>query len=199
MAHKGGKREKAVLKYDRFFYTPIGSKNATEKELRREYSRLRSIARKRLERIKGTEFEESEVFRWNYGKYKPLKEIKTRGELNYLLYEVSRFVTAETGSLSGLKRQRDEMIKTFHEHGYTFVNRQNFKRFTDFMESMRIKNLNRIYDSKRLAEFYETAERKKLSEEEMQRAFRKWQKHEKKRMKIRHRDPRKSDLYRRDF
>ena len=39
---------KDIFKFNRFSYTPEGAKQLTEKNLREEYSRLRSIAVKRL-------------------------------------------------------------------------------------------------------------------------------------------------------
>ena len=131
MAYKGGKREKAVLKYDKFFYTPIGSQDATDKQLRQEYSRLRSISRKRLERMRGTEWQESQQYKWNQEKYKPLSEVKSKAELSYLLMEVSKFVTAKTSSIKGLENQRKQSIQSMHERGYEFVNKENYKRFYD--------------------------------------------------------------------
>lgn len=196
MAFKGGKRDKATLKYDSNLYTPTGAKALTDKELRTEYSRLRSIARKRLERFEGTEWTTSQIYKYNKEGFKPLAEIKSDRELRMLLSDVARFVTAERGSVSGLEKERKQAVKTLNERGYTFVNKKNFRKFAEFMEYVRTANLNRMFDSKRVADFYEATERKNYSEEEMRDAFKSWSRNQKKQNKIQNNDKKDSKKYR---
>jgi hypothetical protein len=196
MPYKGGRRDKAKLLYREEVYTPEGAKTLTDKQLRKEYSRLRSIARKRLERFEGTEWTDTQVYKLNAGQYKPLKEIKTDRELRHLLSDVARFVTADTGSVSGLEKQREKGVRTMQERGYDFVTKDNYRKFADFMEYARVANLNRLYDSKRIAQFYDWAEKKKLSGENLFKAFRSWSKNQKKLKKIQNIDPRNSSQYR---
>ena len=146
----------------------------TEKQMISEYSRLRSIARKRLERFEGTEWVDTQQYRANAGRYKPVKEIKNKTELVALLSDVSRFVTARTGSVSGLQVQRRQSIQSLHEHGYTFVNRKNFKQFADFMEDWRTWDRNRLYDSARVAELYHEAKKKQIPPDQLKRDFEFW-------------------------
>lgn len=109
----------------------------SEKELRREYSRLRSVARKRLERFEGSEFEDSNVYRYNKGKYVPLSQVSNKGELVHLLSDVARFLTAEAGSVTGQRAIRDKAIATWHEKGYTWLNKSNYAAFARFLEFSR--------------------------------------------------------------
>lgn len=109
----------------------------SEKELRREYSRLRSVARKRLERFEGSEFEDSNVYRYNKGKYVPLSQVSNKGELVHLLSDVARFLTAEAGSVSGQRAIRDKAIATWHDNGYTWLNKSNYAAFARFLEFSR--------------------------------------------------------------
>lgn len=196
MPYKGGARKKATLKYDKNLYTPTGAKELTDKELRQEYSRLRSIARKRLERFEGTEWTTSQIYQYNKEGFKPLKEIKSDRELRYLLSDVARFITAERGSVSGLEKERRQAVKTLNERGYTFVNKKNFRKFAEFMEYVRTANLNRIFDSKRVADFYEATERENRSEEEMRSAFKAWSKNQRKKNKIQNKSKKDSNKYR---
>lgn len=199
MAYKGGLREKAQLRYEKEVYTPESSKTLSNKELRKEYSRLRSIARKRLERFEGTEWTDTQVYKLNAGVYKPLKEIKSDRELRHLLSDVSRFVMSETGSVSGLTKQRETAVQTLNDRGYEFVNKENYRQFAEFMEYARVSNLNRMYDSKRIAEFYEATEKKELANEELRKAFRSWTRKQKKLKKIQNINPRKSSQYRKEI
>lgn len=109
----------------------------SEKELRREYSRLRSVARKRLERFAGSEFEDSNVYRYNKGKYVPLSQVSNKGELVHLLSDVARFLTAEGGSVSGQRAIRAKAISTWNEKGYTWINKSNYAAFARFLEFAR--------------------------------------------------------------
>lgn len=202
MPYKGGARQKATLKYHDSLYTPYGAKDAvssnkiTEKELRTEYSRLRSIARKRLERFEGTEWTTTQIYKYNKQGFKPLKDIKSDSELRYLLADVARFITSDRSSVSGLEKERKRAIQTFQEHGYDFVTKKNFRQFTDFMEYVRTANLNRIYDSKRVAEFYEANERKKFTNEELRDAFKQWTKKQNKKNKIQNKNKKDSSKFR---
>lgn len=198
MAYKGGAREKATLRYEKELYTPQGSKNLTDKELRKEYSRLRSIARKRLERFEGTEWTDTQIYRLNAGQYKPLKEITSDRELRHLFSDVARFVNAEVSSVSSLEKQREKGVQTLNERGYDFVNKQNYRQFAEFMEYARVSNLNKMYDSKRIADFYEATEKKKMSNEELRKAFRLWTRKQKKQKKIQNINPRNSSQYRKE-
>lgn len=175
--YKGGSTTGSSLRYPVEAYVPsvvMMSKYMTEKQMISEYSRLRSIARKRLERFEGTEWVDTQQYRMNAGRYKPVKEIKNKTELVALLSDVSRFVTARTGSVSGLQGQRRQSLQSLHEHGYTFVNRKNFKQFADFMEDWRTLDRNHLYDSARVAELYHEAKKKQIPPDQLECDFEFW-------------------------
>lgn len=109
----------------------------SEKELRREYSRLRSVARKRLERFGRSEFVDSNVYRYNKGKYVPLSHVSNKGELVHLLSDVARFLTAEAGSVTGQRVIRDKAIATWNDKGYDWINKSNYAAFARFLEFAR--------------------------------------------------------------
>lgn len=156
MPYKGGKRERATLKYDRDWYLPHSAKANMpehEKQIREEYSRLRSIARKRLDRIRGTEWESSDIYRQNVGKFKPLSQI-SQSELPGYLDAVSRFVLAQRSSIKGLEQYRKASVETLQKQGFSFVNEKNYNEVVRFLEVSRIANLNRLFDSYRQAEWF---------------------------------------------
>lgn len=132
-----------MARYTKFFF-PISAyqpqalqEGYSEKELRREYSRLRSVARKRLERFEGSEFEDSNVYLYNKGKYVPLSQVSNKGELVHLLSDVARFLTAEAGSVTGERAIRDKAIATWHDKGYGWINKSNYAAFARFLEFSR--------------------------------------------------------------
>lgn len=151
--------------------TTIDGRLVNEKTIRADYSELRRIALDRLERFVGTEWEDSQVYRYNKNRFKKLSEIKSPEELSSLLTDVHTFVNAKTGSVTGLVRQRAETIETLHDHGYDFVNRSNFRQFTDFMDNMRRAHISRILDSERLTDLFKSSQERAVTPEELKNAM----------------------------
>lgn len=141
------------------------------KEIRQDYKELRKLANRRLERFKGTEWEDSKQYKRNAGRYKKLSEIKSDRELAYLLTDLQRFTSSDTSTVRGLARHRNATIETLREHGYDFINRNNIRAFGDYMEQLRAKGIARLYDSARLADVFETAEKKRVSPDEVLQKF----------------------------
>lgn len=135
-------------------YTPIALHQWAERDLRKEYSRLRSIARKRLERFKGTEWTQTAIYKRNKNRYKPLSQIKSRSELERLTADVALFVTAKTSTVSGLKAQRERTVKTMQEHGYTFVSAVNIRDIWEWLEEVRSSGLGQVLDSGEAVYYY---------------------------------------------
>ena len=122
---------------DLYMYNATFLRSLGTPELSAEYNRLRKIALKRLDALSRSEFKEGQTYKKNAGLYNKTAREMSRSELIDALTAVGHFVGAKGGSLRGLQRIRAKAISTLHEHGYTFVNRANFKAFTDFMEAWR--------------------------------------------------------------
>lgn len=174
------------LEPDEFLtYQDLASGKYTEKERRELYSRLRSVSQKRLQRMKGTVWSRTLTYKQNKDLYKPLKEIKTISELNTRLAKLTRFISAETGTIKGLKAQRAKSIAALKSHEFTGINEENWFDFTDFMEEMKADYEGEIYVSDKWVDrFREIDElRNELSVEnidvsfkEVQDNFKKYQK-----------------------
>lgn len=132
------------------------------KQIRADYSEMRRLANERLKRFVGTEFEDSSSYKKNSCKYVPLKEIKSDKELAYLITDLNKFVNSKTSTVTGLKQQRSEAVEILNERGYDFINEKNIKKFGDFMDDLRQRKIAGLYDSERLAEMFEIAEREKV-------------------------------------
>ena len=170
----------------------------SQKDINKEYSRLRAIANKRLERFQGTEWETSQIYKYNKRGFAPIKELTER-EIRFMLSDVARFVTSKRSSVSGLNKERAQAVETLKERGFDFVNKKNFRQFGEFMEYARMSNLNRIYDSKRVAEFYEQAEKKNKTVREMRDAFNEWKDKQKPQNKIQNKSKKDSNKFRRSL
>ena len=81
-------------------YSPQAIRNAdvwTPQMLRSEYSRLRSIARKRLERLERLE-PESYAYRHNKDRYDPVRTLSV-AQLKEKLPQLARFIAAKVAAL----------------------------------------------------------------------------------------------------
>lgn len=174
-------KNKATLKWSRKRYAAGNSMAKTGKpikdaEVRAEYTRLRDISEKRLKRLASSGWEWTELYKENVGKFKKLSDVSTSSEMTAIMDAMARFVSSESASVSGLKKQRAQSIKTLHESGYDFVNEENFREFTQFMEDWRAKSNARLYDSKRVADLYALAQQKGISTEDLLKDFSVYQK-----------------------
>lgn len=163
------------------YYSMEALRNAdvwTPQAIRKEYSRLRTIANKRLEAIGRSEFVNTETYRRNIGQYKPLKELRAN-EVKYLLFDVSKMLSAETGSLTGLRKQRTRALATLRERGYEFVTKANFIEFGEFMEEWRARKDLHIIGSPTAADLFGAFKEKNLSPDEVKEDFEYWIKHRK--------------------
>ena len=134
----------------------------TPEEMRAHYSYLRTIANKRLSRFKGSEFEDSSSYTKNKDKFVLLSKINNERELRYRLYELNKFIRAESSSVTGLKRIRNRAIETAHERGMTWLNKSNIKQFGEYMDFLRSKYGVKQFDSERAQELFGQSIKRKI-------------------------------------
>lgn len=178
----GETRTRQATAWERGSYSIESLKSGihTEKEMREEYGRLRSILRSRAQRIEESgEFTGRTIpYNMRLDRYKSLSEIPKGEEgqraLIYGLRELAAAVESPMSSLTGLRGVREKSLETLREHGYTFVNKENYEQFGRFMELARVMGMNRIYDSKRVAEQYKGYKAERLTETEMLDRFQAW-------------------------
>ncbi len=163
------KRKPTQYAWQDLEYTPYYLNKHTEAELRKEYSKLRSIVRKRQERLEKSEFAElSEVK--HYGKLPPVAQIKNKQQLVYALAEAKRFLNQDI-SITRFKRERKDMVTKLNANGYDFITQQNFTSFVEFMEDMRTIAQNTIVDSEIIAMLYNSVSKGKISASKLQKWF----------------------------
>lgn len=142
-----------------------------DKLLRKEYSRLRDIGQKRLKRMEGKE-EAAGTYEQHAGGFPKLSEIHDRGELVQNLMDLSNFLTAKTGSLSGIRERNKDIQETLKEHGVEIPKDQlaNFGRFMNALKkALNIKD--KSYDSKQLRDVWDEMFRKgKISKKKFKEA-----------------------------
>lgn len=156
------------------FYTLDAIRHAdvwTPETIKQEYTRLRNIAEQRLRTMAKSEIgRDSRTYRTNKDRFKPVSEM-TLGQTKIMLHEVSRMISAKTGTLSGIKAARAQSIRTFREHGYEFVSEENYNEFGEFMRAWKDSQY-RGYGSTTAVDFFESAAkaRQNVSGEDFDRA-----------------------------
>lgn len=174
---------KASLRYDFNWYIPSNLKARLEgskdlsREVRKEYSKLRDIARKRLQRLEAAGYTETEAYRRNVNHYPKLKDIKTKSELAQRLSDLSRFIASSQSTVSGIKEREQKVLERLHENQYNFVNEFNLKDFGEFMEAYRDQMLDMEYDSGDAAEVYSIVVKHKVDPEKVKEDFEYWLEH----------------------
>lgn len=170
--------KRATLTYNKSWYTPVNIRNEIKsgniKDIRKEYTRLRDIAQKRLKRLKAAGYANTDVYKKNYKHYPLLKDVKSENELAQRLSDLSRFIVAKRSTVSGFKSIKEKSLKTLHEHGYTFVTKENYEDFGQFMEEYRNQLLDMEYDSGEAADTFRVLQKHKIKVEMIRDNFEYW-------------------------
>ena len=140
-----------VLTWEYDDYYPYRLEQIDERALRKEYTRLRKIANKRLKRLQASQYKETDLAKEYAGGFALLADVK---DLPRELTQLARFVASERSSVTGLKRIDKQTVNTLHQHCYTFVNAKNVGQFGAFMEEMRQAGLSKLYSSEFLANWW---------------------------------------------
>ena len=129
-------------------YTPQSIKQAfnnDSKAMREEYSRLRAVAQKRLQRLGKSKYAGSEVYKYYNDTFKKLKNIQDKG-LPEALTSINRFLSNPLSTLRGQTELRNTRIETLQSYGYN-VNESNFDKVIEVMEEVRSMIQSKLYDS----------------------------------------------------
>lgn len=164
------------MAYSEAWYTPahLLSKTVTQSEIRKEYTRLRDIAQKRIKRLGQSEFKDTEAYQKYKQGFPKLKDIKNETQLAYMLSALHKYV-ASNQTVSALRKQRKESLKTLHRHKYNYVNEKNYQKFANFMEDYRQAQLDRkAWGSPDTADLYYQVERLGLDPEKVAKDFSFW-------------------------
>lgn len=145
---------------------------------RKEYSDIRSLLNKRLERAKSAGYLE------NFGYFPKLKDIPNRQALAMQLSQARAFYENPLSTSAGRRAREESTIEQLHERGFEGINRKNFRQFKTFMNKMKERytidtpnGRKALYDSDKAVEaFEEISERftSKTNTSSMMRYFNEW-------------------------
>lgn len=170
--------KRAALTYTRDFYMPVkteellrsGGKGATA--VRKEYTRLRDIAQKRLKRLRNDPiFWEADTAKKSFTE---LKNITSNEELADKLADLADFVAQKTSTVSGARTVMNKSLATLHEDGFDFVTPENYIKFGKFMEEYRQEVLNGEYDSGDAADAFDVIDKHNIDPEQIKGEFEYW-------------------------
>lgn len=177
---------------DMYHYEAFTGGNVSREDVRKEYSRLRQTALKRLQRMEGTKYENTQSYIRNAGKYGTLDQIEKQALANaknlkpeaaqkYVdavvakkLADVYKFLTAKTGSIRGMQKVENDLIDALNDRGYTFINKKNIQQFGEYMEYLRALHNGKQFDSERAGELFGIAAKKGIPPEEVAKDFEYW-------------------------
>lgn len=143
-------------------YTPLSLELTwNKKDVRKEYSRLRSIWRKRYERLLKSDYKGINLVKDRpIQRYKQLKDIRSDRELYHLLSELATIIASDRTTVTGLKKQEKEQMKHINDvYGTELKTHEDFLNFGRFMEQLRDFALDRIYDSDFAVDLYSDGEK----------------------------------------
>lgn len=143
-------------------YTPLALELTWDKkEVRKEYSRLRSIWRKRYERLLKSDYKDINLVKDRpIQRYKRLKDITSDREIYHLLSELSTIIASERTTITGLKKREKEQMEHINDvYGTEIKTHEDLLNFGRFMEQLRDFASDRIYDSDFAVELYSEGEK----------------------------------------
>ena len=143
-------------------YTPLAFELTWDmKDVRKEYSRLRSIWRKRYERLLKSDYKDINLVKDRpIQRYKQLKDITSDREIYHLLSELGTIIASDRTTVTGLKKQEKEQMQHINDvYGTELKTHEDLLNFGRFMEQIRDFASDRIYDSDFAVELYSDGEK----------------------------------------
>lgn len=143
-------------------YTPLALELTWDmKDVRKEYSRLRSIWRKRYERLLKSDYKDINLVKDRpIQRYKQLKDITSDREIYHLISELATIIASDRTTVTGLKKQEKEQMKHINDvYGTELKTHEDLLNFGRFMEQLRDFASDRIYDSDFAVELYSDGEK----------------------------------------
>lgn len=143
-------------------YTPLALELTWDmKDVRKEYSRLRSIWRKRYERLLKSDYKDINLVKDRpIQRYKQLKDITSDREIYHLLSELATIIASDITTVTGLKKREKEQMQHINDvYGTELKTHEDLLNFGRFMEQLRDFALDRIYDSDFAVELYSDGEK----------------------------------------
>ena len=146
----------------------------TEKEMRKEYSRLRKVASGRLRTLENSEWGKHIVTWRDYVGEFPAGRGRSKAEIAHRLSTAYYFLSLKTSTVSGIREIRDKFLETMHDSGYTWINNDNYYDFIEFMDTVKSYYDTVTYDSDRAVDVFDVMTSAGFSADELKGDFDWW-------------------------
>lgn len=158
-------------------YTPLRVENMSIKDVKKAYTKLRNVAKRRLANLERKGYKSYEVYRNARRDLKGLPASKRIGkqEAKDLLIEVSSFLRKPFSLASTIKRFESDQVKHFNKMGFNFINKGNIKRFHDYMNDLTDKYGAKAIQSFKAVRLFNEAERLNISVDDIKENFYEWE------------------------
>ena len=155
--------------------TPIEILNTmSEKEIRKEYSRLRKVANGRINTLRNSEIgRRSGIWRRYIDEFSSARG-KSKAEIAHRLSNAYYFLSLQESSVTGLKKMRDTFIETMNDSGYTWINKDNYYDFIEFMDTVKSYYDTVTYDSDRAVDVFDVMTQAGFSADDLKNDFDWW-------------------------
>lgn len=165
--------EKKILKYEPWQYTPaMVNRHMSEKEQRKEYSRLRSIAQKRLQRLKAAGLDYTYQYKNWKNEFPTLKQLGSKSNISAALSRVAGYVGGNT-TVTGVREDIAKELARLSERGFHGLTGKELFDFYAFMNQFEEEFGEYAYDSLKVIELYDALKGDHSPEKAMEQ-FRKW-------------------------
>lgn len=162
--------------YGNIDITPVEILNSmTEKQIRKEYSRLRKVAVGRLKTLEKSEWgKHSDTWR-DYVDEFPTGRGRSKAEVAHRLSRAYYFLGLKSSTVTGLREIRDKFLETMHEDSsYSWLNKDNYWDFTDFMDEVQAYYDTVSYDSDRAVDVFDVMTSNNFTGEDLKDDFDWW-------------------------
>lgn len=179
------------LKYPREAYATTWSRVGqfmTEREAKKEYGRLRSIAQGRLRSLQKSEFANTSTAQreWVTDEGEVIKGFPSVSDLSVewggalrkkefakALVAVTRFLESSTSTVTGMQEYRRKALETLQAHGYN-ISAEQFLSFGEFMQEFRAEYGRKARGSEEAVDLFETMEHADIPTSYVMGRFRQW-------------------------
>ena len=128
------RKTKSVLSADRDLYRNPDTVRQIP-WIRKEYTRLKSIANKRIARLEKAGYAETDMVREYKGFFTSARGMST-DDIADIMPELSYFLESSLSTVKGMREYTRKQVQTLNDSGYDFVNEGNFQQWASFMDQV---------------------------------------------------------------
>lgn len=151
--------------YSGYDLTPSKIGKMTSSEINKEYSRLRSIANKRIGRLA------KQGLTRNVTKFATIQQIKdsSKWDVGSQLAEVSRFLRMKESTVTGAKEKIDDFRSSIIDMGFGNLvsNIEDSLKLMNYFDTLRERISDKLYDSGDALDVYEQGQRLNIPTEKL--------------------------------